>query len=243
MDNNFDFNSKKYMILLVIVCSLFAILIIKAFDYLPDKNVYISENEKNQLIGSNLSQNIKADENSADNNSENKDKAAPAQKSGVLYKNEALSEFTADEKPDDKIQFEEIDAPKSVIQEETPAKAQNNLSGELTPDESALKSIISAKKYVSAGDNTNALAEYMKAIELTKDPDILAESYDGLAELYAKNKKFGTSLTFATKAYKAAPTAQREFQIAKLYYAAGKTEEAVTRLNNLLKRNINTPSY
>ena len=43
--NNFDFETKKFRILLIVICSLFILLIWQAFSYLPqeDENINFQE--------------------------------------------------------------------------------------------------------------------------------------------------------------------------------------------------------
>ena len=226
MDKNFDFNSKKYMILLILICLVFVIMIVKAFEYLPENEPVDTNDIEIEHINtpSKVSPYVK---NKAENTEEQK--PAPAQKSGVLYKSrDSLASETI---------IEEIDAPPGAVEESAPAEMINeNQRSQLSPEELALKSIINARKYFNSGNLTSSLEEYKKAIDLTNDTEIQAEAYEGISLLYAKNKKYGTALSFATKAYKSSPSISREVLIAKIYYSAGKIDTAVAKLNQMLRQ-------
>lgn len=224
MDNNFDFNSKKYIILLVVICLVFVMFIVKAFDYLPDNEV-IDSND-NEIENINTPSKINTTENS-DNTVVLKPKKN--QKSGVLYRSKlSLTE----EQPN----IEEIDAPIDIVEESVPNDNINeNSNQQLSPDLIALQSIINARNLANKNDLASALEEYKKVLSSQVNNEIKAEALEGIATLYAKNKKYGTALTFAGKAYSTSPSLSRDILIAKIYYSAGKTETAITRLNDILR--------
>lgn len=224
MDNNFDFNSKKYIILLVVICLVFVMFIVKAFDYLPDNEV-IDSND-NEIENINTPSKINTTENS-DNTVVLKPKKN--QKSGVLYRSKlSLTE----EQPN----IEEIDAPIDIVEESVPNDNINeNSNQQLSPDLIALQSIINARNLANKNDLASALEEYKKVLSSQVNNEIKAEALEGIAILYAKNKKYGTALSFAGKAYSTSPSLSRDILIAKIYYSAGKTETAITRLNDILR--------
>ncbi len=231
-----EFNSKKYIILLVFICIIFTIFVVKAFDYLPEKQELSSVQNINTIA-----QSTSIPENSNNDVVQNEDTPKKNQKSGVLYKNEyGLHEEISNntEKtvksvsaPEMTIIDEEIPNPDNYVKEST---SENKLSNE----ELALKCIINARKYVNADELSKAIEEYQKVAELTSDKELLAESYDGISYLYAKNKRYSTALSFAGKAYSSSPSLAREFFIAKVYYMAGQTDTAISRINSMLKRGL-----
>jgi len=210
----YNFNSKKYIFLLLLICFIFTIFVIKAFDYLPQKEIKSIEKPKvNQITE--LKTNTATDKE----NDATIEKPIQNQKSGILYKsNNSLHDET---------KLEEIEPPAGAVNEELiQTYTDDKLIGEkennsLSKDELALKAIIKARKLASQGINSEALEEYQKVVELTNDKELIAESYDGISELYAKNKRYSTAMSFAGNAYKSSPSLAREFFIAKIYYMAG----------------------
>ena len=224
--NNFDFNSKKYLILLVIICIVFAILIIKAFDYLPDTdNVDTADVEIENI-------NSSADINTTVKKPASEAKSKPIQKSGVLYRSaDSISQDT---------NIDEIDAPYGVGEEVFPEdNISDNSNEKVSPDVLALKAILNGKKYADAGNFPAANDQYKKALELSSDKEINAQANEGIAILYARSKKFSTALSFANKAYELSPSSDRELLIVKIFYNAGKTEAASARLNQMVKNGFN----
>lgn len=224
MDNNFDFNSKKYMVLLVVICLVFVIFIVKAFDYLPDTEV-IDSND-NEIENINTPSKV--------NNTENSEntvviKPKKNQKSGVLYRSKlSLTE----EEPN----IEEIDVPADIVEESVPKNnIDENSNQQVAPDLMALQSIMNARNLANENKLASSLEEYKKVLSAQVNNEIKAEALEGIATLYAKNQKYGTALSFAGKAYSTSPSLSREMLIAKIYYSAGKTETAITRLNEILK--------
>lgn len=228
MNNTFDFNSKKYMILLGLICLVFAIFIIKAFDYLPDKDV-----DTNDIEVENINTTASNTNTTPVTVSEKKQKA---QKSGVLYRS---SDSYEEQSNQNYSQIDEIDAPLGVGEDTIPNSNIENQNTQLSPDIIAMQSIIKAKDLASNGNDTAALEEYKKALNNAANNQIKADAYEGISILYAKNKKYGTALSFASKAYGTAPSYTRELLIAKIYYSAGQTDTAISRINDILKKGFN----
>ena len=227
MNNSFDFDSKKYILLLILICVIFTVVIIKAFDYLPEKIDIIDDNNNVVDVNSQVDNENVLQSNDSENAVKNTIK--PEQKHGVLYKSpDSLSEEQI---------FDEVQAPAGSLEETSTEETQTNSDITLSPEEKALKAIINARRNMKNNDVANALNEYRKVSDLTSDNELLAESYDGISELYVKSGKYGTALTFAGKAYSTSPSMSREFSIAKIYYLAGKNDIAVKRINNMLNRN------
>ena len=239
----YDFNSKKYMFLLILICLIFTIFVIKAFDYLPKQQVVVTDtqNQVSTVQSSTEVNNNNEIDGEQVENSNIEIKTKKNQKSGVLYKRQnSLHDENSVSQNDNS--FEEIDAPIGAAEEALPnTNSDDRVSNEnkLSNEELALKAIITGRKCYSSGEYSSALEAYQKVAELTSDNELLAESYDGISELYAKNKRYSTALSFAGKAYKSSPTLAREFFIAKIYYMAGQTDTAVSRINNMLKRGLN----
>ena len=234
--NNFDFNSKKYTILLFLVCMGFLILTIKAFEYLPTRLSNDNENMQQPASNTNISTQIKAnsdDENENDNEDENEDmdeEDPDKHKSGHI-------DFMpkTDNTDDAEMDFDEIQAPKGAINEDLPQDNDKDDSA-MSPEEEALKAYLEGKKYYDSKDYSKALYEFQKISDLTKDKELNALGYESIAEIYTIYKKYGTALSFAIKAYHLSPSNSRDMLIARIYYKSGNTENAISRMNNILKK-------
>ena len=239
----FDFDSKKYVLLLVLVCLVFFIIIVKAFDYLPDAENNETISRQNVAIDNGYNaENSNNETNGAYNSAQNID-----QKSGTFTLNE--STISNDEPihvasknvtPD----FEEIKAPAGVglepIDETDSAeqKSEGKSEPELSSQEKAELALMMGNKYRKTSNLASALAEYQKVAELTNDKELLASSYEGIATLYAIKKRYGTALNYATKAYNTSPNSSREMLLARIYYKTGDIDKATKRVNNLLHRDF-----
>jgi tetratricopeptide (TPR) repeat protein len=222
---------KKFIALLATVCVMFVIFIIKAFEYLPNKTVdgyKPNVNQQRQVVNQYQQQTFEENEKAV--NQDEQMQNDERHKSGHI--DFMPNEFKERPKRND---FEEIQAPKGAIEEEIPV-ANTSQQPSLTPEEIALKSIMTAEKFKVSSDYANALNELRKVPEVTNDNELVATSYEKTAEIYAVQKRFGTALSFAGKAYGKSPSAYREMLIARIYYQSGDTENAVSRMNNLLSR-------
>ena len=63
-------------------------------------------------------------------------------------------------------------------------------------------------------------------------------SYRNKAIAYAKERRYGTALAYAQKAYNMNPTTEGEVLLARLYYKTGDYTKANDRMNNVLKRDF-----
>ena len=80
--------------------------------------------------------------------------------------------------------------------------------------------------------------EYLKVPSLTDDKSSIATSYEGIASIYAARHKYGSALSYATRAYNMSPSSSRELLLARLYYKTGDMEKATRRINNILHRDF-----
>ncbi len=223
-----EFASKKYIFLLILVCSVFAIFIIKAFDYLPDKSV---ESNNNNINVNNQYQSPITAENQNYQQPQNQNYDPERHKSGhVDFMPKPAQEQNS------KNDYEEIKAPKGTYEDDINVINNNSSNTTYSPDDLAVKSLVNAIKLKNMSDYSNALNELQKVSEYTNDSELLALSYEKTAEIYAIQRRFGTALSFAGKAYNTAPNSYREMLIARIYYQSGDTQTAITRLNNLLTK-------
>jgi len=229
MDNKYaDFNSKKFLIMLIAVCVIFLIIVIKAFEYLPDQPK-ISNRARLEQINT-----LPADEedNNASNQEEQNENVVVETKKGL---NITLPSYN--EAPE----FVEIEAPKGEsadISADNNNEEKDNKPAELTKEEKIAKAMEAGKKYKSNKQYVAALEEFNSVASLTNDKRIIADSYEEIASIYAVSKRYGTALSFAIKAYNMSPNSSREILLARLYYKTGDIEKATRRINNVLQRDF-----
>lgn len=240
----FDFDSKKYVLLLVVVCLVFFILIVKAFDYLPD-----TENDKTisrQNVTLDTNYNVAASEYKYDE-ANSSTTQQPEQKSGSFTLNESTISNEEPIKSDTKLGtpiLEEIKAPSGVglepIEEPDTIEqvSEKKSEPELSPQEKAEEALMMGDKMRKANNLSSAFKEYQKVPDLTNDKELVASSYEGIATLYAMNKKYGTALNYASRAYNTSPSSSREMLLARLYYKTGDIDKATKRVNNILHRDF-----
>ncbi len=239
--NKYDFNSKKYLILLVIVCSLFTIMTIKAFEYMPKR---LSPSEIESMEESYNQNHAGAEVNNTDDNAdaeadedeEEEEEEEEVQHSKVDPRHKkGHIDFTRgyDIEPE----FDEIKAPKGAVNEELPEQAVQTISS--TPsNEDAIKYYLNAKKYCNDKNYSEALKELQKVTESTDDKEIKAMACELIAEIYVIHKRYGTALAFANKAYSLSPNNSREMLIARINYKSGNVDSAISEMNNMIKKDF-----
>ena len=227
MDNKFaEFNSKKFLILLIAVCLVFLIIIIKAFEYLPDQtasNDRESLQQINRISSGDVSENSENNEDSSVEEAENK----PAKKT----LNITLPHYN--EAPE----LIEIEAPKGTGSEISD-ESKEEKKVELTKEEKITKALEAGKKYKAEKQYIAALEEFNSITNLTNDKVIISNSYEEIAKIYAISKRYGSALSFAEKAYNMNPSSEKEMLLARLYYKTGSIDKATRRVNNILQRDF-----
>ena len=226
MDNKFsEFNSKKFLILLIAVCLVFLIIIIKAFEYLPDQpspNGRERLEQINRSVSEDVGENAESSEEAEDQEEDDK----PAKKT----LNITLPKFN--EAPE----LVEIEAPKGTNTEVSDETKEE--STELTKEEKIAKAFEAGKKHKAERQYVAALEEFNSIKDLTGDKKIISESYEEIAKIYAISKRYGTALSFAEKAYNMNPSSEKEMLLARLYYKTGSIDKATRRVNNVLQRDF-----
>ena len=217
-----EFNSKKFLILTLVVCVAFFVVIARAFQYIPNQDnnriVQPKIEDINSVSNSSSEEEENATENEATTPAEEEQKA-PVEKEKVS------------QKPSEELENIE-DLPKEAAAENAPTEP------ELTPEEKAEKAFFTAQKYKKEKQYVKALEEYKKISEITNDTATIARSYEEIATIYAIVKRYGTALSYAQKAYNMAPSSSREMLLARLYYKTGDIDKATRRINNVLQRDF-----
>lgn len=227
MNKYTEFNSKSFLIILLLVCVAFLVVVMTAFQYLPDKenNDIKSRTHINEI-------NQPAQENQ-------EEKAISEEENARSAEEEKVSEKTfkvAVPKQSESEGLENID--------DLPAdaKAENNdetiKKAEASPEEQAEEILFSVRKLKRDKQYVKALEELKRIPSLTNDVNTQAASYEEAATIYAIVKRYGTALSYAQKAYNMSPSSSREMLLARLYYKTGDIDKATRRINNVLQRDF-----
>lgn len=226
MNRNIDFDTRKYIALLLLVCLIFAILVIKAFDYLPQKDEVLQEQAISEQINTSSEKDVDIKDEDID---EQKNEEAEEAEEDVVVEKKTIAKENVD--------FVEIDKPSGADNIKSEAvSVQENSPQVLNSEEKVFKILYSANKARIAGEYKTAIDEYQKVALLTEDKNLVASSYEGLSHVYAANKRYGTALSFALKAYNMSPNSAREMLVARIYYKTGDIDKATKLVSNILKR-------
>lgn len=231
MNNYEEFNSKKSLIIILVICVLFLVLIIKAYTYLPDssENSRIAAQNNIEQTDSSFQS---SDEDAAESQEENYNKQEENSKN-LKVSLPAPDKITEIE---DQSEATKVENELSSIETELPNTEEKQQ--ELSPEEQAEQILIQGDKYKKDKQYVKALEEYNKISSITKDTYYVAKSYEEIATIYAIVKRYGTALSFAQKAYNMSPTSSREMLLARLYYKTGDIDKATQRINNVLRRDF-----
>lgn len=214
--NNFDLGSKKYMIIILAIFMAFALVIIKAFDYLPDSQDEANVADINRAVEMRNQPMVQNTEESQEEQTDKKEFNVDLQ-SSVNVPEEA--------RPSAPAQPEELEKIEPV------EESSNNLSAE---QQLELR-FLTAQKYKDEKQYVKALEEY-QSIAAAANSHTQARCYEEIANVYGIVKRYGTALSYAQKAYNMEPTSQREMLLARLYYKTGDLDKATKRMNNVLHR-------
>ena len=233
MNKYIESNSKKFLIMLLLICVVFLVVIIKAFEYIPvtDKDAVISRNNIENINKPAPDSEETASENE---NAENIEKKTLDINLTPDFVEKPKTEPLKEEKVVEPLE-NITDLPKDAAEANSEAKPV-----ELTPEEKAEKIFITAQKYRKDRQFVKALEEYQKIPTITNDTATVARSYEEIATIYAIVKRYGTALSFAQKAYNMSPSSSREMLLARLYYKTGDIDKATRRINNVLQRDFSS---
>ena len=222
--NKFDFESKKYMIILLAIFIAFAFIVLKAFDYIPEQQGENVENVENININKQLALN---------NQSEQKDQSEDEIQQEQDTKKSLNIDLQnhVDVVPED-IRNESLPRQEELEKIEPISEASNNLSKE---EQLALK-FLTVQKLKDEKQYVKAIEEYKAIAESVSDTRTQAKCYEEIANIYGISKRYGTALSYAQQAYNLYPTSDREMLLARLYYKTGDLDKATKRMNNVLHR-------
>jgi len=112
---------------------------------------------------------------------------------------------------------------------------EENLRAETNIDVDAFRE---AKEFSKNKEYAKAIELYEKTIAETNSLDKKSSSYFELAKIYAIQKRNGTALANAQKAYNIAPTVEKELLLARLYYKVGQENKAMEKIYHILRSDI-----
>ncbi len=236
MNNYSEFNSKGSMIILALICTVFIVLVIRAFTYIPDNN---SEN----IVSRNASSQVNINEQTVTNPIATEEKNVDINAQQMEMRKENLVQKENKLAADIKERQSELDRnleelPQEVEMENISEDAANTNVPELTPEEKVMKIFVEAGKLKKEKQYVRAIEEFQKVSTATNDVDVIARSYEEIATVYAVVKRYGTALSYAQKAYNMSPSSSREMLLARLYYKTGDIDKATRRINNVLQRDF-----
>ncbi len=234
MNNDFDFASKRTMLILLFICLMFCIIISKAFDYLPDKSdtatvdntrfneMIAAQNARANVIPQNqkINKNIPVDEEQRSQRAqENKniEQQEEAQQTEIELDEPPITVQPITEKqPNPEESLTLIDD--SEILEETIVDSSENATEDVKNKTSATpeEKIAKARSLTQTGDLQGALELYKDITNEIKDLELSASCYEEMSNIYAYQKRYGSALIYAQKAYNASPSPSRESLITKL---------------------------
>lgn len=223
--NNFDFESKKMNIIIFVIFIGFALLIIKAFDYLPE-NTDEAGKTRTADINKVLDNNAKKDEPAAQEQSQEPE----SQPEEPRQDNNFNVDLSRDVAP---VQ-EEVRPVEGIepIADVPEAVQTTRVVSDVDMKFAAAQKLKDEKQYVKA------IEEYQSILEQTSEPKVKARCYEEMANVYGIVKRYGTALSYAQKAYNTYPTSSREMLLARLYYKTGDLDKATKRMNNVLQRDF-----
>ncbi len=233
MNNYTEFNSKSFLIILFLICTVFLVLIIKAFSFIPD-----TENASDTIVSRNNSINTPVE-----NRVSEEQTAAVETNNQIEQKAETKEAPQRKEllRPSAEEALENIDnLPQEAAAENVSEITADSsaTSAEPSDEEKILKVFAEAGKLKKEKQYVRAIEEYKNISTITNDVNTIAKSYEEIATIYAIVKRYGTALSYAQKAYNMSPSSSREMLLARLYYKTGDIDKATRRVNNVLQRDF-----
>lgn len=230
MNNNLDINSKKFLIILVVMMLAFVLLIIKAFDIMGKANEDPLRPQVNMSEVGEL-----GDVNQATDGQQNENNTA--MNTDVEHHVSLVEEEQQKEsQPANTTNNQTITEPLAPINENNNVEESKPTS--LTKAQETELMFLDAQKLKDEKQYVKALEEYKSILEKNIDSNTNARCYEEMAGIYSIVKRYGTALSYAQKAYSIAPSSNRELLIARLYYKTGDIDKATKKINNILQRDF-----
>lgn len=246
---NFEFKSWKSLAILIAICVTFLILVIQAFQYIPEENknnksveqlVEENYNEEN-AIEDNNEETIEATSNEEEENQEEPARTSNQREKNWEFRDSSLDRFTNKEF---EISAPELPAPPQEIEHRNVDIPNLESINENTQDEDKQRVIFEklmqlqskANEYKWQKDYDNAIVQFESYLKLSQEQYQKLEAYDNLAILYAMKKNYEKAIYCAKQAYQIEASPEREFLLTKLYYKSGDVDKATKRINMIMQR-------
>lgn len=231
MNNNLDINSKKFLIILVVMMLAFVLLIIKAFDIMGKANEDPLRPQVNMSEVGEL-----GDVNQATDGQQNENNTANINTDVEHHVSFVEEEQQKESQPANTTNNQTITEPLAPINENNNVEESKPTS--LTKAQETELMFLDAQKLKDEKQYVKALEEYKSILEKNIDSNTNARCYEEMAGIYSIVKRYGTALSYAQKAYSIAPSSNRELLIARLYYKTGDIDKATKKINNILQRDF-----
>ena len=223
-----EIKSNRFLLLALILCLAFFIVIIKAFMYLPEAN-------EKPLIENYNTENINKPAKKI-NQDDDLDKVASRKLNIGIPHVDDIKKADIDFLGDIEKSVKSSGSEELEIIEENEDKAPKQV--QKSSEEMAIEFLEKAIKQKENKDFLGAIENLKQSIKTTTDKEIQAKSYEQVALIYAINKKYGTALSYAQKAFNLSPSTSREVLLARIYYKIGEIDNATKRINNVLHRDF-----
>lgn len=231
MNNNLDINSKKFLIILVVMMLAFVLLIIKAFDIMGKANEDPLRPQVNMSEVGEL-----GDDNQATDGQQNENNTANINTDVEHHVSFVEEEQQKESQPAKTTNNQTITEPLAPINENNNVEESKPTS--LTKAQETELMFLDAQKLKDEKQYVKALEEYKSILGKNIDSNTNARCYEEMAGIYSIVKRYGTALSYAQKAYSIAPSSNRELLIARLYYKTGDIDKATKKINNILQRDF-----
>lgn len=230
--NKFNVESAKFVSIIIAICFIFIMVIWHAFDYLP------SSDSKN-----NLNQNeVMLPQENKDDALEEEPEVVSDVEEDTMEDESQSDDFFQEEKKLEKVENSNNEPEERHLEPLEPIEVDTNnkLSDDSKTETLNLykTSVAKADEAFNEGIYQEAIKNYQKAYDLADNNEEKALCYEGISNVYAKQKRYGSALSYAQKAYNMYPNTSREILLARLYYKTGDLNRATIRMNNVLKRDF-----
>lgn len=216
--NNFELKSTKFLLIIAGICTLFAVVVMHAYQYLPQEPTkYYSQENTVQ----------KSSPETPENNIPEQDFINSSQEKNI--------ELEQLEREREKAYLRRLEQEREIERNKNKEKIREQFNNEESYSQDDL--IKKAERLKNKSNYSEAIKYYQEASNTANEKE-KAFCYEQIATIHAIQKHYGTALSFAQKAYNTYPNTQREILLARLYYKTGNIDKATNRINNILKRDF-----
>lgn len=231
----FSTSNMKFIGLIIAVCFIFAIVVRHAYDYLPKStNTDKGEFTNPTVVNIQLPSNYEEEEDSTD---EYNDEIIETEQN--VYDNEE-----EEEKEEEKEIAQHKQKPKLVVVpeleplESISSEKQKTVSNEVISESSFEYKFLAAMKLKRNRDLASAITSFESALSYATSASEKADCYEQIAECNAIQKRYGSAIINAQKAYNLTKKSSTEVLLARLYYKTGEIEKATNKINYVLKKDF-----